>query len=457
MMWLSGGLAGCLLAWSSALLAADAPDPAAPFVDGDVVAFIGDSITHDGRWVRFIADFYATRFPQRHVTFLNKGIAGDTTAGVLRRLDRDILSDHPTVAVIMLGMNDVGRTAYVEHPDAAHIAQQTAAQQHYRENFAALLARLRAGGVQRLIAVTPSPYEDTARLAAPNLPGVNGGLTACAVTVGALATSAGAAVVDLHTPMTHIDHERQQTDPTFTLVGPDRVHPGSAGHLLMAYLFLTTQRVPAVVSRVVIDTHAQMVTATAAAVSECRWDPAGPACTVLAEALPFPLNPDASAAREWAPIEHDLDREELQVDGLAVGTYRLEVDHARLGTWTAAQLAAGINLAFVAGNPTYRQSQAVLALSEQRRQAQGDLRTVALVEWNWLTPAKVPVDDPTQAAAGVAAYVVKNPTPFNHRLADTYATAKPGMAAIQTRIAELTTRMQAAAAPRPHRYQLIRE
>ena len=448
-------LAG-ILALTCIVSAADEP---APFADGEVVAVIGDSITHDGRWVRFIADYYATRFPRRDVAFLNCGIAGDMVGGALRRLDGDILAQHPTTAVIMLGMNDVGRDAYraggERDPQLAKI--RASAQERYRSGMATLLERLQRAGVKRIIALSPSPYEDRAPLKAPNLPGVNDGLAACSAAVRELAAAAGTEFIDFHGPMTRLDRERQRTDPAFTVVGPDRVHPGSAGHLVMAWLFLTAQRAPALVSRVEMDGAAHRASATAATVTGCQWSPDGASCTVLAEALPFPLNPDAQAVRTWVPLEQDLDREELQAAGLAAGTYRLEIDGTMAGTWTANELTAGINLAFITTSPTYRQAQAVLTLSEQRRQAQGDLRTVALVEWNWLVSAQIDPTDATAAAAGVAARVQKFPDAFTRKLADTYARTLPKRAEVEARIAELSAQIREKALPKPHRYALIRQ
>lgn len=436
-----------------------AADPPVPFTDGEVVAVIGDSITHDGRWHRFIADYYATRFPRRSITFLNCGIAGDTAGGALRRLDGDILAHKPTTAVVMLGMNDVGRDAYREggDQDPQLVKIRASAQERYRAGMTTLLERLKLAGVKRIIALSPSPYEDRAPLKAPNLPGVNDGLASCAATVRELAAAAGAEFIDLHGPMTRLDRERQEADPSFTVVGPDRVHPGSPGHLLMAWLFLTAQQAPALVSRVALDGEAHRASATAAIVSDCAWSADGVACTVLAEALPFPLNPDALVVRTWVPLEQDLNREEFQATGLAPGTYRLEIDGTEVGTWTADDLRAGINLAFVATSPTYRQAQAVLMLSEQRRQVQGDLRTVALVEWNWLVATKVDPADATAAAAGVAARVQKFPDAFTRKLADTYTRTLPKRAEVEARIAELSAQIREKALPKPHRYALIRQ
>ena len=50
---------------------------AAPFKDGDTVVFLGDSITHGGRYHQFITDFYRTRYPDARIRFVNSGIGGD--------------------------------------------------------------------------------------------------------------------------------------------------------------------------------------------------------------------------------------------------------------------------------------------------------------------------------------------------------------------------------------------
>lgn len=64
-------------------------------IDADVV-FIGDSLTRNGEW--------AEHFPG--VRLANRGIGGDTTAGILRRMD-SILSVKPEKALIMTGVNDL--------------------------------------------------------------------------------------------------------------------------------------------------------------------------------------------------------------------------------------------------------------------------------------------------------------------------------------------------------------
>ena len=63
---------------------------AEPFADGDTVVFLGDSITHGGRYHQFITDFYRTRYPDARIRFVNSGIGGDSASGAQRRLKEDV-------------------------------------------------------------------------------------------------------------------------------------------------------------------------------------------------------------------------------------------------------------------------------------------------------------------------------------------------------------------------------
>lgn len=90
---------------------------AEPFKDGETVCFIGDSITHGGPYHAFIRAYYLTRFPDQTIQFVNAGTSGETAGGGAARFDEDVLPYRPTSAVVMFGMNDVNRGAYVANPD----------------------------------------------------------------------------------------------------------------------------------------------------------------------------------------------------------------------------------------------------------------------------------------------------------------------------------------------------
>lgn len=436
------------------VLAAWAAEPV-PFADGETVVFVGDSITHDGRWHRSIADFYATRFPERRIAFINAGLSGDTAGGALRRLADDVLRWKPTTTVVMLGMNDCGRDAY--KPGSDGDAQMQAIRERMLATYGDNMGRLAAGLAapeRRLVLLTPSPYEDAAILASANLPGANAGLGRGAAQVAALARSAGAALVDLHAPMTALDRERQRQDPAFTLIGPDRVHPGSPGHLVMAWLFLRAQGVPALVSRTVIDAGARTTTAENATISGAVFAPRSLTFTLAARSLPFPITADARPALAWAPIAADLDREELVVRGLAAGTWTLAIDDAVIAGYPAAELAAGVDLALVATTPQYRQAQQVLMRQEERRALERRLRAVAMVEWRLLKPGEADLGDPAQVLAAIDRRLAEQPAPFLRTMLEECRASRSEVPALRERLLALSETVRQAAQPVPRRYRL---
>src|SRR6476620_10857319 len=76
--------------------------------DGDTVAFLGDSITAARVYGKIIEDYTLLRFPERKVRFINVGIGGDTAAGGLKRLERDVFANKVTVLTVAYGVNDIG-------------------------------------------------------------------------------------------------------------------------------------------------------------------------------------------------------------------------------------------------------------------------------------------------------------------------------------------------------------
>jgi lysophospholipase L1-like esterase len=74
--------------------------------DQHALVFLGDSITQG--W----GDDFGDRFPG--VKAVNRGISGDTTRGVLFRLQDDVLALHPAGVVLLIGINDLGNHAEPE-------------------------------------------------------------------------------------------------------------------------------------------------------------------------------------------------------------------------------------------------------------------------------------------------------------------------------------------------------
>ena len=70
------------------------------------VVFLGDSIT-SGHGLPLEATFPARLGETLGVPAVNAGISGDRTAGGLARLERDVLTHHPRLVVVELGVNDM--------------------------------------------------------------------------------------------------------------------------------------------------------------------------------------------------------------------------------------------------------------------------------------------------------------------------------------------------------------
>ena len=343
-----------------------AAEPAvAPFKSGDRWCAVGDSITHGGGYHANVYLFYATRFPDQRLEVFNCGIGGDSAGGALKRLPDDILVHKPTVASIMLGMNDVGRHLYNKGTGGAQIEEQRKRLvESYTVNMHKLAEGLKSAGV-RLIFLTPSIFDQTAVWPAkedlgfvgPDVVGVNTGLGEMAKRVRDMAREFNAGLVDFYEPMSRINAEQQKLDPAFTLVGKDRVHPGPVGHLVMAYLFLKAQGAPKYVSRVAVDVATGKVTETInGKLENLKADSLAASFTFAANALPFPIDAAARPALKLVKLMEEMNQEQLQIAGLKPGTYELLIDGTAIKTCTAEELAGGINLAEIATTPQYQQA-----------------------------------------------------------------------------------------------------
>lgn len=88
--------------------------------DRAVVLFQGDSITDAGRvrtddsdlgqgYAMMAASLFTARYPEKEVTFLNRGISGDRVINLQQRWQEDCLDLKPTWVSILIGINDCWR------------------------------------------------------------------------------------------------------------------------------------------------------------------------------------------------------------------------------------------------------------------------------------------------------------------------------------------------------------
>jgi hypothetical protein len=127
-----------------------------------------------------------------------------------------------------------------------------------------------------------------------------------------LVTQYETGLIDFYGRMKALNDAQQKENPAYTLVGPDRIHPGPLGQFVMAYAYLRDQNMPAYVSRISIDAAQGRTNGCVnCAVSALKATTDSVAFSCLENALPFPVADSAKGALKLVPIIGPSSREEL--------------------------------------------------------------------------------------------------------------------------------------------------
>ena len=379
-------LAGCL-----ALPAAAQPGNAPFFFhDGDRAQITGDSITQGRTYPTLIESYVLSRFPTWNITFRNTGWSGDTMglrtrSGLDKGFARDLEPLQSTAVTIDFGMND------------ARAGEK--GREDYLANARILADKFKAAGAR--VALVTSSSEEKYEANQPAGSAYNTTLRAYSDGLKGVAAEKDVLFVDELNPMiATIEAGRQAGVLSATQGGPrlvpDGVHPNWDGGLVMATHILKGLNAPPLVSTVELDAKTGAVKAEGAKVSEVATG-ASLVFSRLDGALPWPVG-KADLAQKipgFAPLD-DLSRYGLKVTGLTAPGYDVLVDGKKVASFTAAQLAAGVNLSSLDSGPIAQQQDALL----KAIQSKNDLyytrwRSVQIYE----APAWVKTDiEPSRAA-----------------------------------------------------------
>ena len=78
----------------------------------------------------------------------------------------------------------------------------------------------------------------------------------------------------------------------------------------------------------------------------------------------------------------EMNQESLKITGLK-GKYKLIIDEVEIGTWSADELANGINLAGETKTPQYQQALAIMYLNENRWEIERNFRDYAWIQFGF--------------------------------------------------------------------------
>ncbi|MEI8087300.1 MAG: SGNH/GDSL hydrolase family protein [Paludibacter sp.] len=368
------------------------------FKNNDVVCFMGNSITHGGRYHSYIYLYYATRFPEMNLKFINCGISGDVASGMYGRLQKDIYDNNATVATLSAGMNDVNRGLYSTKKTVANAdSLKKKAIESYKKNVIRIADSYRSHKLKTIF-FTPTIYDESEAIAVENMKGVNAALGECRDFVISLGKEYNATVVDFWKPMFDLNSRIQQANPNFTLIGKDRIHPQAAGHLVMAYLFLTQTKAPKQVCNMAIDVKNKKTQLQ----ENCEVSKLTIKTNIISfnnkeMALPFPKIEVAKEAYDLVPIIDSLNQQILKIRELETGNYTLKINAIEVGRYSNLDFVKGINLAINTKTPQYAISDSIAKLVEEDFAKQSVIRTLRRIEIKTLTKVNYANKDTAKA------------------------------------------------------------
>ena len=379
----------------------------APFRKGDRVTFVGNSITDGGHYHSYIWLYYMTHFPRMRLWMANCGVGGDTAKEMLARMDDDVLAKEPTVLTFTFGMNDTGYYEYNSSDSAAFARRKL---EEAGTHFALCEEKLRSLKGIRTVMLGTSPYDQTSTFNNDIFARKNDNMQRVIALQKEAAARNGWEFLDLNAPMVRLNTRQQETDPAFTLIGSDRIHPDNDGHAAMAYLFLEAQGMK---GKKVADMELDAAKGKATRSDNCRISKVrrtrdGLRFDCLAASLPFPLDTvphgwgftrgAAEVTKVIPSFIDDLSDEHLTVKGLRAIRYELSIDGIVIDTLSNAVLSAGFNLSRYRHTPQYQQALAVMALNETRWDIERRFREWAWVNYNFMMPAGFLNDNSERAA-----------------------------------------------------------
>jgi lysophospholipase L1-like esterase len=146
-------LLACLFVASGVtqLPSAVAAGPSTPLKQGEVIVFLGDSITQQGAvpkgYVTLIRNSLDKKRGDLGIKVIGAGISGNKVPDLERRLEKDVLARKPTLVVIYIGINDVWH--------GENDPSRGTSKERYEKGLKAIIGKIQSSGA-RVILCTPS-------------------------------------------------------------------------------------------------------------------------------------------------------------------------------------------------------------------------------------------------------------------------------------------------------------
>ncbi|MBI2501794.1 MAG: SGNH/GDSL hydrolase family protein [Candidatus Latescibacteria bacterium] len=202
--------------------------------DGQQLLFIGDSITDCGRrggeaplgngYVRIFTEMVTARWPERRISYINKGIGGNRITDLKERWRDDVLYHRPQILSLKIGINDLH----------SHLrgAEGGVSPELFARTYAELMELTRRELNCKVVLLTPF-YISTDRSGQTFRSQVLDLIPRYLDTVEKMSVQYGTRLVRLHERFQ--EQLKYQDADTFC---PEPVHPNHTGHLVIAQALL---------------------------------------------------------------------------------------------------------------------------------------------------------------------------------------------------------------------------
>ncbi len=317
-----------------------APAPGPLYLQpGDRLAIIGDSITEQKIYSRIIETYLTVCVPELKVTARQYGWSGETADGFTHRITNDCLRFKPTIATTCYGMNDFKYRPY----DDANA-------KWYEDRYSAVAQSLKAAGA-RVVLGSPGCIGKIAswvKTGGGTLDAQNESLCKFRNIDIGIAAREGIRFADVFWPMyTARFNAMKMYGTNYFVAGNDGVHPGGAGHTIMAYAYLKALGLDGDLGTITVDLKKGSASATGGhTVTKFENGTA----EITSTRYPFCAAGETNnhnqirSGMTLVPFNEDLNRLRLVVVKAGAPNYKV-IWGNESRTYTGAQLSKGINLA----------------------------------------------------------------------------------------------------------------
>ena len=310
--------------------------------DNDTLAICGDSITAQHEYSAMLGDYLIMSAPPvRNLGVVQRGRILEKACDFVGRIDSDIMPFKPTIVTSCFGMNDGGYGPLTD--DIANA---------YRKAQTDTVEKLKQNGITRILLASPKCVDP----ATYNRPGAdaatyNKTLAALADIDKDVAAKEGVIYVDVFGTYTDVMNKAKAArGANYAVAGPDGVHPGPDGHLIIAYAFLKALGYDGAIATVTVDMNAGQADATPGT-RVVSFDKSTGTVNIECTRYPFcfsgvptDTNGNDAGILPFLPFNQDLNRYMLVVKGIT-GKAKVSWGGYPAQEFSGDDLAKGVNLA----------------------------------------------------------------------------------------------------------------